>query len=113
MAQENLLDSIAELLSMQEVWMVKSEDGELHHLEEKIMGVPVLVTAKQEIYKLYFGKERAGINDFKRLIGIHEELISFVWENFAYKVKTDNQKELADIIEKYGLKKVKTREKKK
>jgi hypothetical protein len=113
MAQENLLNSIAELLEMKEQWMVKGDDGELYHLDEKVSGMPVLVTAKHEVYRLLFSKERAGINDFKLLISTYENLISFVWENFAYKVKTDNQKELADIIEKYGLKKVKTREKKK
>jgi len=113
MAQENLLDSISELLSMQEVWMVKGDDGELYHLDEGVKGIPVLVTAKHEIYRLYFGKERAGVNDLKRLIATYEELIAFVWENFNYKMKIDSQKELSNLIEKYGLKKVKTRDKKK
>jgi hypothetical protein len=57
-------------------------------------------------------KERINANDFKKLDDVHSELIRFIWENFAYKIKTESQKELADIIEKYQLKKVKTRAKK-
>lgn len=113
MAKENLLESIGQLLEMQEQWMVKGDDGELYHLDEGIKGVPILVTAKNEIYRLYFGKERISVNDFKMLDEVHSELMNFIWENFSYKSKTDAQKELAEIIEKYGLKKVKTREKKK
>ncbi len=112
MAKENLLNSIAELLSMQEQWMVKDDDGELHHLEEGIKGTPVLVSAKNEIYRLYFGKERINANDFKMLDEVHSDLMRFIWENFAHKIKTESQKDLADIIEKYQLKKIKTRAKK-
>lgn len=112
MAKENLLDSIAELLRIQEHWMVKDDAGELHHLEEGIKGVPVLVTARNEIYELYFGKERISANDFKMLDEVHTELMKFIWENFSHKVKTESQKELGDIIDKYQLKKVKTRVKK-
>jgi len=113
MAKENLLNSIAQLLQTQEQWMVKGDDGDLHHLEDGVKGVPVLVTARNEIYKLYFGKERISTNDFKLLDDIHSELMRFIWENFSYKSKTDAQKELGEILDKYGLKKVKTREKKK
>lgn len=112
MAKENLLESIAELLRIQEHWMVKDDEGELHHLEEGIKGTPVLVTARREIYNLYFGKERISLNDFKKLDEVHSELMNFIWDNFAYKIKTDNQKEIGGILEKYGLKKVKTRTKK-
>jgi hypothetical protein len=113
MAKENLLESIAQLLQTQEQWMVKGDDGELYHLEDGIKGVPELVTARKEIYQLYFGKERISISDFKMLDEVHSELMNFIWENFSYKAKTDAQKELGDVIDKYGLKKVKTREKKK
>jgi hypothetical protein len=113
MAKENLLESIAELLRIQEHWMIQDDDGQLHHLEEGIKGTPILVTARKEIYNLYFGKERISVNDFKMLDEVHSELMHFIWENFNYKAKIDAQNELGDVIEKYGLKKVKTREKKK
>jgi hypothetical protein len=113
MAKENLLDSLSDLLSMEDQWMIKGEDGEYYHLDEGVKGLPVLVSSKHKIYKLLFSKERAGINDFKLLVNTYENLITFVWENFNYKMKVDSQKELSEIIEKYGLKKVKTREKKK
>jgi hypothetical protein len=112
MAKDNLIESLAELLKMQEHWMVQDDAGELHHLEEGIKGVPVLVTAKEEIYNLYFGKERISAGDFKMLDEVHTQLMKFIWENFSHKVKTDSQEELGAILEKYQLKKINKRAKK-
>jgi hypothetical protein len=61
---------------------------------------------------LYCGKERINANDFKMLDEVHSELMRFIWENFAHKIKTESQEVLADIIQKYQLKKIKTRAKK-
>jgi hypothetical protein len=112
MAKENLIESLAHLLRMQEHWMVKDDAGELHHLEDGIKGVPVLVTARNEIYQLYFGKERISVNDFKMLDEVHSELMRFIWDNFSHKVKTDSQDELTAIMDKYQLKKIKKHTKK-
>jgi hypothetical protein len=112
MPKENLIESLAELLRMKEHWMVQDDAGELHHLEEGIKGVPVLITARNEIYNLYFGKERISAADFKMLDEVHSELMTFIWNNFSHKVKTDSQDELSVILEKYQLKKVNKRAKK-
>ena len=58
MEEVSLIDSLAELLRMPEKWMIQDDEGNLHELSDGIKGVPVLVTAKYEIYRLYFGKRK-------------------------------------------------------
>jgi hypothetical protein len=113
MEEASLIDSLAELLEMPEKWMIQDDDGNLHELSSGTKGVPVLATAKNEIYKLYFGKERINVSQMVKLDEIHTALMQFIWNNFSHKVKTDSQHELGALLEKYNLKKVKIRNKKK
>lgn len=112
MEEGNLLDSIVDLLKMQERWMIVDDEGNLHELTDGMKGVPVLVTAKDEIYKLYFGKVRVSANDLVKLDEMHSQLMNFIWNNFSHKVRYESQEELNDIVEKYGLKKINKRAKK-
>lgn len=107
-----LIDSLAELLRVPERWMIQDDKGNIHELADGVKGTPVLVSAKQEIYRLYFGKERINGEHLRMLDDIHTALIQFIWNNFSYKVKTDCQTELEVILGKYGLKKVRKKEKK-
>lgn len=104
-----LIDSLAELLRVPERWMIQDDKGNIHELADGIKGTPVLISAKQEIYRLYFGKERINGDNLRMLDEIHTALMQFVWDNFSYKIKTDCQEELELILDKYGLKKVKKR----
>ena len=112
MQEPCLIDSLAELLCVPERWMIQDDEGKLHELTDGKKGVPVLVTAKQEIYKLYFGKERISAADMVMLDEVHSLLMKFIWDNFSHKVKTESQDELGAILEKYQLKKVNKRAKK-
>jgi len=112
MQEESLIDSLAELLSMPEKWMIQDDEGNLHELSAGTKGVPVLVTAKYEIYKLYFGKERINATHMAKLDEIHTELMQFIWSNFSHKVKLESQEEMGALLEKYHLKKIKKRAKK-
>ena len=107
-----LIDSLAELLRVTERWMIRDDEGNLHELADGVKGVPVLVTARNEIYNLYFGKERISTSDMVKLDEIHTALIQLIWNNFSHKVKLDNQEELAALLEKYNLRKIKRRIKK-
>ena len=112
MQEVSLIDSLAELLSMPEKWMIRDDEGNLHELSEGIKGVPVLVTAKYEIYRLYFGKERINASHMAKLDEIHCALMQFIWSNFSHKVKLETQDEMAALLVKYNLKKIKKRAKK-
>ena len=112
MEEKNLLDSLTGLLKMQEKWMIADDQGNLHELSDGVKGVPVLLTAKDEIYKLYFGKIRISAGDLVKLDQIHTELMQFIWNNFSHKVKFDSQEDLSTLIDKYGLKRINKRAKK-
>jgi hypothetical protein len=107
-----LLDSLADLLNMQEKWMIADDEGNLHELEAGIKGIPVVVTARDELYQLYFGKVRISANDMVKLDEIHTKLMHFIWNNFSHKVKVESQEQHSALLQKYGLKKVKLRIKK-
>jgi hypothetical protein len=104
-----LIDSLAELLRVPERWMIQDDENNLHELADGVKGTPVLVSAKQEIYRLYFGKERITGEHLRMLDEIHSSLIQFIWDNFSHKVKTESQDELGPILDKYGLKKINRR----
>jgi hypothetical protein len=112
MEEVSLIDSLAELLRMPEKWMIQDDEGNLHDLTDGIKGVPVLVTAKYEIYRLYFGKERINASHMAMLDEIHTALMQFIWSNFSHKVKLEAQQEMGQLLEKYNLKKVNKRAKK-
>jgi hypothetical protein len=112
MEEVSLIDSLAELLRMPEKWMIQDDEENLHELSDGIKGVPVLVTAKYEIYRLYFGKERINASHMAILDEIHTALMQFIWSNFSHKVKLEIQEEMGALLEKYNLKKIKKREKK-
>jgi len=112
MEEVSLIDSLAELLRMPEKWMIQDDEGNLHELSDGIKGVPVLVTAKSEIYRLYFGKERINGSHMAMLDEIHTALMQFIWSNFSHKVKLETQEEMVALLEKYNLKKIKKRTKK-
>lgn len=112
MEEGTLLDSLIGLLDMQERWMIADDEGNLHELEDGIKGIPVVVTAKDELYKLYFGKVRISANDMVRLDELQTKMMHFIWNNFSHKVKVENQEALSDLLQKYELKKVKLRAKK-
>jgi hypothetical protein len=112
MEDGSLIESLAELLRVPERWMIQDDNGNLHELSSGTKGIPVLVTAKHEIYKLYFGKERISAADMKMLDEIHTSLMRFIWDNFSHKVRLENQDELGAVLSKYNLKKIKKREKK-
>jgi hypothetical protein len=112
MEEASLIDSLAELLRMPEKWMIQDDEGNLHELSDGIKGVPVLVTAKYEIYRLYFGKERINGSHMAMLDEIHTALMQFIWNNFSYKVKLETQEEMGALLDKYNIKKIKKRIKK-
>ena len=112
MEEASLIDSLAELLKMPEKWMIQDDEGNLHELSDGIKGIPVLVTAKQEIYRLYFGKERINSSQMAMLDEIHTALMQFIWNNFSHKVKLETQEEMGALLEKYNLRKIKKRTKK-
>lgn len=109
--EENLIEKTAALLNQSEKWMIRDDEGNLHELHAGIKGVPELVTAKKEIYNLFFGKERISAANLKQLDEVVSELVKFIWENFTYKVKTESQEELKSLIQKYNLKELKKRNK--
>jgi oligoribonuclease NrnB/cAMP/cGMP phosphodiesterase (DHH superfamily) len=109
--EENLIEKVAELLKQSEKWMIRDDEGNLHELNAGIKGVPELVTAKKEIYNLFFGKERISAANLRQLDEVVTELVKFIWDNFTYKVKTESQEELKSIIQKYNLKELKKRSK--
>jgi hypothetical protein len=109
--EENLIEKVAELLKQSEKWMVRDDDGNLHELNAGVKGLPELVTAKKEIYSLFFGKERISAANLKQLDEVVTELVNFIWENFTYKVKTESQEDLKALIQKYNLKELKKRSK--
>jgi hypothetical protein len=112
MEEGNLIESLAELLRVPERWMIRDDEGNLHELTAGTKGIPVLVTAKNEIYKLYFGKERINASHLVMLDELHTSLMQFIWNNFSHKVKIENQDELGALLEKYNLKKIKKHAKK-
>lgn len=112
MKEANLIDSLASLLNAQERWMIKDDEGNLHELNDGIKGTPVLISAKNEIYNLYFGKQRIGASELRMMDEVHSALVKFIWENLSYAVKVESQDELSSVIEKYGLKKINKRAKK-
>ncbi len=112
MEEVSLIDSLAELLNMPEKWMIQDDEGNLHELSSGTKGVPVMVTAKYEIYRLYFGKERINASHMAKLDEIHTLLMQFIWSNFPHKTKLEAQEEMGSILEKYNLKKIKKRTKK-
>jgi hypothetical protein len=112
MEEVSLIDSLSELLRMPEKWMIQDDEGNLHELSDGIKGVPVLVTAKYEIYRLYFGKERINSSHMAMLDEIHTALMQFIWNNFSHKVKLEIQEEMSALLEKYRLKRIKIRAKK-
>lgn len=109
--EENLVEKVSELLKQPEKWMVRDDEGNLHELNAGIKGVPELVTAKKEIYSLFFGKERISAANLKQLDEVVTELVKFIWENFTYKVKTEAQEDLKPLLTKYNLKELKKRSK--
>jgi hypothetical protein len=112
MEEGSLIESLAELLDVTERWMIQDDEGNLHELTSGTKGVPILITAKNEIYRLYFGKERISAGDMIKLDDVHTSLMQFIWNNFSHKVKVENQDELAPLLEKYNLRKVNKRAKK-
>ncbi len=112
MEEGTLLDSLTDLLNMQERWMIADDEGNLHELDAGVKGVPVVVTARDELYKLYFGKVRISANDMVKLDEMHTNLMHFIWNNFSHKVKVESQEKLSGLLQKYGLKKVKLRSRK-
>lgn len=109
--EENLIDKVEALLKQSEKWMIRDDEGNLHELNAGVKGVPELVTAKKEIYSLFFGKERISAANLKQLDEVVTELVKFIWDNFTYKVKTESQEELKSLIQKYNLKELKKRTK--
>ncbi|HEX3008373.1 MAG TPA: hypothetical protein VHO90_12250 [Bacteroidales bacterium] len=109
--EENLIERVSELLKQPEKWMIRDDEGNLHELNAGVKGVPELVTAKKEIYNLFFGKERISAANLKHLDEVTTELIKYIWENFTYKVKTESQEELKPLLQKYNLKELKKRNK--
>ena len=112
MEEVSLIDSLAGLLRMPEKWMIQDDKGDLYELSAGIKGLPVLVTAKYEIYRLYFGKERINASHMAMLDEIHTALMHFIWSNFSHKVKLETQEEMGALLEKYHLKRIKKRAKK-
>ncbi len=104
MEEVSLIDSLAELLRMPEKWMIQDDEGNLHDLTDGIKGVPVLVTAKYEIYKLYFGKERINASHMVMLDEIHTALMQFIWNNFSHKASWKPRRKWSDCWKNTTLK---------
>jgi hypothetical protein len=92
--------------------MIRDDEGNLHELTSGTKGIPVLVSAKTEIYRLLFGKERISSSDLANLDEIHTALVRFIWYKFSYRVKLENQDQYSTMLQKYNLKKIKRRDKK-
>lgn len=112
MEENNLLETLSRLLHAPEKWMIRDESGNYHELSSGIRGIPELVSAKKEIYRLYFGKERISGTQFAALDQIHSEMMHYIWTNFSHKVKLEIQEEMEPILQKYNLKKINKRTKK-
>jgi len=112
MEEISLIDSLEGMLEMPEHWMIQDDEKNLHELTDGVKGTPVLVSAKKDIYQLYFGKERISPADFVKLDEVHTSLMKFIWDNFSHKVKSESQDTLDEVLNKYQLKKINKRAKK-
>jgi len=112
MEEKCIIDLLADLIQMPEKWMIQDDEGVLHELSSGVKGVPVMMNSRTQIYKVLFGRERVSINQLIMLDEINTYLMNFIWNNFSHKIRFDNQDEIDDIIEKYGMKKINRRKKK-